>query len=146
MEGMRSFVRSHRKLLDPQSTYVINIDSVGRGDVRFELGEGPAVTYELDSRLTELATAIAIADAEDGNRYRAVAAAPRLRDRRARAAAREDPGDDDHLPRARRDACRPTTTPPSDRVDALDPKAIDRAHKFTLELIRQLDRDVGRRR
>ena len=103
MQGMRAFVRSHRKLLDPQSTYFINIDSVGRGDVRFELGEGPAVTFELDSRLTELCTAIALADAESGNRYRASPLAPRLRDRRSRPAARKDPGDDDHLPRAGRD-------------------------------------------
>ena len=113
MQGMRAFVRSHRKLLEPQSTYVINIDSVGRGDVRFELGEGPAVTYDLDSRLTELCTAIALADAENGNRYRASPLRHGYATDALVAAAREDPGDDDHLPRARVPPCRPTTTPPT---------------------------------
>ena len=34
---------------------------------------------------------------------------------------------------------------PSDVAAKVDPAAIDRARGFTLELIRQLDRDLGRR-
>jgi hypothetical protein len=145
MEGMRAFMRARRKALDPRSTYVVNVDSVGRGDVRFELGEGPAVTYELGSRLTELCEAIAAADAAERNRFRA---APL---RHAFAT--------DALP-ARLAGCAATTITclepgaqvpanyhlPSDLPDAVDPEAVDRAHEFALELIRVLDRDVGRSR
>ena len=34
---------------------------------------------------------------------------------------------------------------PSDTPDRVDPAALDRAHGFALELVRALDRDVGRR-
>ena len=144
MQGMRSFVRAHRGALDRSSTYVLNIDSVGAGDVRFEVGEGPAVTYELGSRLTELCAAITDADAEGPNRFRA---AP-LRHGFAT----------DALPA--RLAGIPSTTiiclapgaivPPNyhtaaDVPEAIEPEALDRAHGFALELIRRLDADVSRR-
>lgn len=145
MEGMRAFMRSRRKSLDPSSTYVVNLDSVGSGDVRFELSEGPAVSFELRSRLTELCAAIADADADGENRYRA---AP-LRHGFAT----------DALP-ARLAGCAATTitclqpgavVPPNyhsaaDRPEALDPEALTRAHDFTVELVRLLDRDLGRAR
>ncbi len=72
MAGMRSFVRAHRKSFDSGSTYVVNIDSVGTGQVRFEVGEGPAVTYDFASRLTQLCHAIAEADEDGVPRYWAV--------------------------------------------------------------------------
>ena len=34
---------------------------------------------------------------------------------------------------------------PNDTPDRVDPAALDRAHGFALELVRALDRDVGRR-
>ena len=34
---------------------------------------------------------------------------------------------------------------PDDTPDRVDPAALDRAHGFALELVRALDRDVGRR-
>ncbi len=144
MEGMRAFVRAHRKVLERESTYVLNLDSVGRGDVRFAVGEGPAVTYELDSRLTELCTAIALADSENGNRFRAAPlrhgfASDALPSRLARIPATTisclEPG-----------ALVPANYhTPDDRPGELDPKALERAHGFALELVRQLDRDVARR-
>ena len=103
MQGMRSFVRAHRGELDRSSTYVLNLDSVGAGDVRFEVGEGPAVTYELGSRLTELCAAIADADAEGPNAFRAAPLRHGLRHRRPAGAPRRHSRDHDHLPRARRD-------------------------------------------
>jgi hypothetical protein len=144
MEGMRSFVRSHRDDLDPASTFVLNLDSVGRGDVRFEVSEGPAVSYELGSRLTELAGAIAEADAGGENRFRATAlrhgfATDVLPARLAR------------IPGTTITSLEPGALVPAnyhthgDVPDALDPEAIDRAHDFALELIRRLDADVGRR-
>jgi hypothetical protein len=144
-EGMRAFVRSRRKQFDPRSTYVVDLVSLGAGDVRFVTGEGPAVTYELGSRLTELATAIAEADAEQANRFRAVAirhgagsdALPaRLAGWPATTIACIEPG-----------AALPAHYHlPTDLPDSIDPEALDRAHDFALELIRRLDRDLGRSR
>ena len=70
-EGMRSFVRAHRGDLDRETTYFVNVDTVGHGNVRFEAGAGWVVTYQLDRRLVELCNAIATADREDSNRYQA---------------------------------------------------------------------------
>ncbi len=144
MEGMRSFVRSHRKRLGATPTYVVNVDSVGAGDVRFEVGEGLAVTYELRSRLTELCAAVAEADRDDGGRYRAEplrhgfatdALPPRLRGLAATTITCLGP--DDYVP-----ANHHTT---ADLPRYVDPAAVDRAHDFALELIRSLDADLGRR-
>jgi hypothetical protein len=144
-EGMRAFLRTRRRTLDPRSTYVVNLAALGRGDVRFETAAGPAITYELRSRLTELCEAIAAADAEEANRFR--------------AAPLRHGFTSDGL-RARLAGCPATTLVclepgaalpanyhlPSDRPESLDPEAIDRAHDFASELIRQLDRDLGRSR
>ena len=70
-EGMRSFLRRHRKQLDPATTWVVNVDSVGRGDVRYVTSDGLAVSFDYSSRLTQLCDAIAEADAEGERRYRA---------------------------------------------------------------------------
>jgi hypothetical protein len=143
MEGMRSFLRSHRGELEPGTTWFVNVDSVGRGEVRFTVAEGPVVSYGLDPRLAELCTAIATAgrESEDG-----VAATPlrwdvasdalpvRLSKRRATTITCLEPGQ--LLP--------PNYHVPSDTPENIDPAALSRAHSFILELIRQLDRDVGR--
>jgi hypothetical protein len=144
MEGMRSFVRSHRKSLDSEGAYFIVLDAVGAGGVRYEVGEGLAVTYDLDRRLVQLCDAIAAADREDGDRF---AAAPlrhgfasdalpaRLAKLRAITITCLDEGS--ILPANYR---RPEDVP-----KRIDKRALDRAHDFTLALVRALDRDVGRR-
>lgn len=142
-EGMRAFVRSRRKSFDPGSTYVVNLDAVGRGRPRYEVGEGPAVTYELRSRLTELCEAIAAAD-EDG-RYDAAplsrgfatdALVPRLAGWAATTITCLEPGSV-----VAADYHSATDVPGN-----LDPAAMDRAHDLALELVRRLDRDLGRAR
>ena len=144
MQGMRSFVRAHRGDLDRSSTYVLNLDSVGAGDVRFEVGEGPAVTYELGSRLTELCAAIADADAEGPNAFRA---AP-LRHGFATDAL---PARLAGIPATTITCLAPGAMVPAnyhtaaDVPEAIEPEALDRAHGFAQELIRRLDADVGRR-
>ena len=55
-EGMRAFVRAHRKELDRESTYFVNLDAVGRGNVRYETGEGLAVSYDMDDAWSSSAT------------------------------------------------------------------------------------------
>lgn len=144
MQGMRSFVRAHREQLPRASAYVLNLDSVGSGEVRFETGEGPAVTYELASRLTALCEAIAESDAMRENRFRATplrhgfatdALPARLAGLAATTITCLEPG-----------ALVPANFhTAADLPDAIDPDALDRAHGFALELIRQLDRYVGLR-
>jgi hypothetical protein len=144
MQGMRAFLRAHEDALEPDSTYVVNLDSLGRGDVRYVTGEGLAVTYELSSRLTEIAAAVAEADAEADGRYRASplrhgfatdALPARLHGIAATTITCLGPGS--VLPA--------NIHTPADLPGELDPQAMTRAHDFALELIRLLDRDVARR-
>ena len=142
-EGMRSFVRAHRDDLDRETTFFLNVDTVGHGHVRFETAGGWVVSTAMDRRMVELATAIAEADADGDDRYGARPLAhglagdempPRLAGYPAISLACTDP-----------DGYVPHYHLPSDVPDTVDPEAIDRAHGFALELVRQLDRDFGRR-
>jgi hypothetical protein len=144
MEGMRSFVRSHRKSLDRENTYFIVLDAVGSGTVRYETGEGLAVTYDLDRRLVQLCEAIAAADRENGKRFAAkplrqgfATDALPARMAKLRATAITCLSDGSLLPA--------NYHRPEDVPKRIDRKALDRAHDFTLELVQALDRDVGRR-
>jgi hypothetical protein len=143
MQGMRSFVRGHREQLAERPAYFLNLDSLGGGRVHYTSSEGLAVSYEMGKRLNELCEAIATAsDAGNGSRPRPLSwgfasdAVP--------------------IRLARHEATTITTLPDdaivaanyhtaADRPEAIDPRAVDRAHEFALELVRQLDRDVGRR-
>jgi hypothetical protein len=143
-EGMRSFIRSHRKRFDGEATYFIVIDAVGAGGVRYDVGEGLAVTYDMDRRLVQLCEAIAAADREGDDRFaaqplRSGFATDALPARLAkfRAIAITCLNDGSILPAHYR---RPEDVP-----KRIDQRALNRAHDFTLELIRALDRDVGRR-
>ena len=71
MEGMRAFFRAHRKSIDRENTYFVVLDAVGSGTVRYETGEGLAVTYDMDKRLVQLCNAVATADRENGDRFAA---------------------------------------------------------------------------
>ena len=90
----------------------------------------------------ELASAIAEADDEGDRAYRARPLANAL-------------AGDEMPPRLARfasisiactdaDGYAPNHHLPSDTPDQVDPEALERAQGFALELIRQLDRDVGR--
>lgn len=145
LEGMRSFIRAHRKDIDPVKTFVVAIDSVGAGDVRWVASEGMTVSFEMDPRLLELCEAVAEADRAGANRFRASpvrhgfatdALAARARGLRATAVTCLEPGA--LLPARYHTA--------ADTPEAIDQKALDRAEGFTLDLIRALDRDVGRAR
>jgi len=144
MEGMRSFIRSHRKSFDRENTYFIVLDAVGSGAVRYETGEGLAVTYDMDRRLVQLCDAVATADRENGDRFgakplRQAFATDALPARLAklRATAVTCLNDGSLLPA--------NYHRPEDVPKGIDKRALDRAHDFTLELVRALDRDAGRR-
>jgi hypothetical protein len=145
MEGMRSFVRSHKSELDPFKTIVLGIDSVGAGDVRWIASEGLTVSFEMDARIQQLCEAIAEADRESENRYRAAplrhgfatdALAARVGGLRASGITCLEPNR----------IVPANYHTPADTPDAIDLEAIDRAEGFTLDLIRALDRDLARER
>jgi Peptidase family M28 len=142
-EGMRAFVLAHRGELDPETTHFVCLDTVGHGRPRFEASAGWVVSYSLDARLNELCEAIAEADAGGEERYGAAplrhgfagdSLPPRLRGYPSIGIT--SLGEDGYVPGQH------TTADTPERVD---PAALERAHGFTLELIRQLDRDVARR-
>jgi Peptidase family M28 len=144
MEGMRSFIRAHRKSIDRESSYFIVLDAVGAGTVRWQTGEGLAVTYDLDRRLAELCAAVAEADRENGNRFgakpwRSAFATDALPARIAklRATTITCLADGSILPAHYHR--------PEDDPKRIDRGALDRAHGFALALLLALDRDVGRR-
>jgi hypothetical protein len=137
-EGMRRFVRAHRKELDPATTFFLAIDSVGGGDVRFETSAGWLVSYAMDRRLVELCTAIAEAEP----RFMAAPLAsgiagdsmpPRVARMRSIGITCRDA-----------DGIAPHRHLRTDTPDAIDRASLERAHGFALELIRRLDADLGR--
>ncbi len=144
-EGMRSFLRRHADELKPRSTWIVNIDSVGRGDLRYATGEGLAVGFDFRSRLTQICEAIAEADTNDGeNRYRASAIKHGFATDALAARVRK-------LPATTITCVEPKAVVPanyhlpSDVPAAIDPDALARAHDFTLAVIHALDADLGRK-
>lgn len=141
MEGTRGFLRAHRSQLDRESTYFLNLEAVGRGQVRYVTGEGLAVGFGMDRRVIELCDAIASANRNDlGPRPLAWGfATDALPLRLARYPCTT-------INTIERGALLPARCHQLDDLpDRIDPEALDRAHAFALDLIRALDRDVGRR-
>jgi Peptidase family M28 len=143
-EGMRSFLGAHREELPRDSTYFLFVDTVGAGQVRFEIATGWVVSYPIDTRLVEMCEALAEADREGEDTYG--------------ARAFRHPGfpGDGIAARVRRYAgttvsCAdeldvvPGVHTAADLPDRVDPAALQRAHSFALALVRLLDREVGRR-
>ncbi len=141
-EGTREFVRAHREELDPQTTYFLNIEAVGRGRVRYVTGEGLAVSFAMDRRVIELCDAIA-----DSGQARRPAGGPLawgfatsalpLRLARLRGTT---------ITTLENQALVPTAYHRLDDLPrAIDAGALEDAHGFALNLARALDRDVGRR-
>ncbi|MDQ3759921.1 MAG: hypothetical protein M3331_08285, partial [Actinomycetota bacterium] len=135
--------RTHKDELDPDKTIVLAIDSVGSGDVRWVTSEGLTISFEMDNRVGQICEAIADADREGENRFRAAALrhgfvtdalAARVAGLRASAITCLEPG---AITPARHHS-------PTDTADAIDPQSLERAEAFTLELIRALDRDLAR--
>ena len=141
-QGMQRFIRAHRRELDRANTLFVNLDSVSDGTIAYQASEGAIVSQAMDRRLVELCEAVADADREGPNRYGA---------RPVR-----NPFHTDALPpttfgfRAISlstvvDGVMPdyyhTAQDTPERVDA---EALTHSVDFTLELVRALDRDVGR--
>ena len=58
MLGMREWMRSHARDLDPRRTFFVNVDTVGSGSVRYVRAEGFMVLSQHDARLVDLAHSI----------------------------------------------------------------------------------------
>ena len=141
-EGMARWIAAHRKELEPERTFFVNLDSVSYGDVHYLASEGAIISYSMDRRLYELCEAIAAADREDGNRYR--------------ARPMRTPLHTDALPVSTRGfraisligaengVGAPYYHTHADTPDKVDEDSMARAVEFAVELVRQIDRDVGR--
>ena len=136
-EGMRSFVRAHRRRLDRDTTFVLSLDTLGAGNVRYETAAGWVASYGMDKRLIELSSAIA--DAHPALGAEPLAHAYAQDSMVARQAGLRAIG-----VTCLEDGYGVNVRQPGDLPENVDPAAVDRAHDFALALIRALDRDVGR--
>src|SRR5919108_2097312 len=62
MLGMREWMRAHAGDLDTRWTFFVNIDNVGRGNVRYVTGEGFIVISQPDARMVELCHSVGNAE------------------------------------------------------------------------------------
>jgi hypothetical protein len=139
MQGMRAVIRSRRKGLNRANTWFISLESVGRGQPRWFVSQGPAVSLPLDRELAELCQALAASGDDDAKSMRdgrtSAAFVARAYKFRALALTCREPGralpDGFHTPR--------------DTPEGVDPAAVEAAAALASDLIRLLDRDVGRR-
>jgi Peptidase family M28 len=141
-EGMRAFVRRHRKELDPETTFFVNLDAVSHGVVAYEVSQGAVISIPHDPKLIELCEALALAQTDERWRPRPVrhsmlddALPPRVRGRRAITLRTTDP--DGNL--------APWYHTHDDVPDRVDPDALRRATDFLIALARLIDREEGRR-
>ena len=139
-EGMREWMRRHRRELDPTATIFLNVDTVGSGTVRYTRRIGPLLSARTHPRLIELCRHLTEEDAEDG-RYgvrpivlRAVDDALAARRAGFPAVSISCRGDDDRPEHLHRE----TDTP-----DQVDDAALDRAFGFCSELIELIDERIG---
>jgi len=140
MQGMRSFVRSHREELRSGEARFISLESVGRGEPRFVVSQGLAVSLPMDPELSSLCEAIALATDEhvpepmrDG--FISAAWVARAYGHAAIAITSREAGR--ALPKNHHT--------PADGPANVDLEAIERAAAFAEQLVRLLDRDLVRR-
>jgi hypothetical protein len=139
-EGMRAWMRRHRRELDPTATIFLNVDTVGSGTVRYTRRIGPLLSASTHPRLVGLCRRLAAEDAEHG-RYgvrpivlRGVDDALAARRARFPAMSISCRGDDDRPEHVHRE----TDTP-----DRIDDAALARAFGFCSELIELIDEEIG---
>lgn len=62
-EGMRSFLRAHKRNLEPERTAIVNVDSVGFGSPHYTVTEGAAIGTPMDPGLISICEALAASEA-----------------------------------------------------------------------------------
>ncbi len=135
-EGMRSFVRAHRKELDKERTVFVVVDGASWGEVHYEVSEGPVVSLGLDPELIELCEALDAAG-ESARPVRSPlltdALPARVRGYRAIAITSITDG-----------LVPPWYHSPGDTPDRVIPSSQARTTEFVTSLIRLIDRGAGR--
>ena len=131
--GMRELLRAHRRELDRESTVVLNLDELGRGDPRFSRREGALFTSRSHPQLRRLAAELAEDDPEAGAaplviRAPSDAAAAHARGYPAITISAR-PAPDHHLH--------------SDTGDRLDEDSLERSFEYCSELIERIDDGLG---
>lgn len=140
MAGVRAHLRAHRREIDRERTWLVALEEVGRGELRYLTSEGLAVSSPADPALVDLCEALgsgggAYAAEPMRHGYASAAAAARARKLRAIAITCREPGQP--LPDEHRT--------PRDTPQGIDAERIGRAANFAVGLVRLLDREVGRR-
>ncbi len=139
-QGMRAFARANHKEFDAASTFVLAIDSVGSGRLRYVTSEGLTVSFEMDRRMVELCEAVAVAGSTQPT------ATPLAHGSATDALAARAVGW-----RATALTCLPAGRilpehhhSPEDVPGAIDTGALERTRGFARDLIDALDADVAR--
>jgi hypothetical protein len=128
-QGMRSWLRRHRRDLDPKRTVVVAIEALGSGGVRYSRREGPLLlSWRTNRDLVRLCDDIA-ADDEDGEAFDAASTKSRASGDAVAALSRGVP------------AIGITTAAPA----PADPEAAARARDFCAELARRIDAELAPR-
>jgi hypothetical protein len=135
-EGMRSYLRAHRRDLDRERTVIVNIDSVSYGSVHYETSEGPVISTAMDSELIELCEALGVTLGAAPLRSPLLTDALPARIRKLRAISIV--GASDGLP-------PPWYHTHDDVPGRVDTSSLTAATDFVVGLARLLDREAGRR-
>jgi hypothetical protein len=141
MQGMRELIRTHRRELAKDATWFLSFESVGRGEPRFVLSQGPAVSLPMDPELAGLVDALS-ADAAEGERR-----AEPMRDGGTSAAFVARAYGYRALPLTSREPGRARAEhhhSPADVPEETDPASIAAVAALAADAVRLLDREVGR--
>jgi hypothetical protein len=140
-QGMRAWMRGHRRELRSTTTAFLCVDEVGVGTVRYRRREGFVIALSAHRDLVALCDRIASEDEEDDGRYRARPLVYRSAGDGYHARARGFPAITvscanalDYAPHHH----RATDTP-----DNLDAAALERAFGFCSELVELIDERIG---
>ena len=144
-EGMACYMRAHRREIDRERTYFVNLDSVSYGEVHFQRSEGAIVNQAMDRRLIELCEELAAEQGSASGTDAGHAARP-IR----------HPFHTDALPAIVRGfraisivGAQDGVGPPyyhtaEDTPEKVDAESLRRATQFTIELVRAIDHEAGR--
>jgi len=128
-QGMRAWLRRHRRELDPERTVVLAIEALGSGGVRYTRREGPVLlSWRTNRDLVRLCDDIA-GDDEDGAAFGAAPIKSRASGDAVAALSRGIP------------AIGITTA----AAEPADPEAAARAHDFCVEMARRIDTELAPR-
>ena len=137
MEGMRAYLRRHRREIDRERTWFVSLESVGRGGPRWAVSQGPAISLPMDPELSGICEALAGGGpgAEPMRDGRASAAfVARANGYRGLAITCREPGR--ALPEHHHT--------PGDTVDRVDAQSVSAASALAVDVARVLDRELSR--